>query len=673
MINLKNSFILASTKFKTRKIRLIVSVIISSLMFAVIIFAIMIFQGALVDSLHNFKSQGLTQRNVLQVSPSHLLNNNYQELYEINSKSTIYQEINTIWQEETNRAFKIATDLKLDFKKDEIKNNLSPFEKTDGNTVVIANYDNLIIKKWLASKKNTIDVSAILDQKLKDPSIIKSSGYQLSTSANSFLFRESYNYTTTNDKNSSKQQFMIRDDAKPKEIEPLNTFKVMPNQVIDVFMLPNKKWQSSSNRIPVILPANIIESFLKLDKLKNKSSKEEVIKRNQEIIDKANGFTFKQCFYNQPAINLLNQAEQYKMALEYDNQHRTEADFVSRVQGIQERYQMPDTKACQLPKLLQDIRSQSEKDLVNKQTAYQEKLSGVSQKPLAREFEFEIVGVSPPVNHGNAGLTGSIINLILSYPDLNATIPKQQFEQLKNKNDFLDVFEEAKSVHQQSLVKINNKTFSAFNFVEFKNTKDAKNFYENNDCLAFVHKQNQQADYKEISKMCQKDRPFRITSYGNKMMEIENMTEFFWKAIKVVGLIVSIIAIIIMSGTVGRMMADNRRETAVFRAIGFKRIDIANIYYLYTFFICLMIIASSLLIAFIPAILLEAKVGPGLTSSALYYFNAKDLSLKATLIGFNKEMLLAVAGMIIVVGFISVSLPLALSIRRNPIKDMREE
>jgi len=128
-----------------------------------------------------------------------------------------------------------------------------------------------------------------------------------------------------------------------------------------------------------------------------------------------------------------------------------------------------------------------------------------------------------------------------------------------------------------------------------------------------------------------------------------------------------------MIGTIGKIIADNRKETSVFRAVGAKRHEIAQIYLLYTGILATLSFLVALVIGLGVAIYAEAAYSPGLSVQAALAFNSSDLHKTFHLITFNALDLLKILGFALLVSLVSSSVPIAHNLSRNPIKDMREE
>lgn len=79
---------------------------------------------------------------------------------------------------------------------------------------------------------------------------------------------------------------------------------------------------------------------------------------------------------------------------------------------------------------------------------------------------------------------------------------------------------------------------------------------------------------------------------------------------------VVLLAAVIMWITVGRAIADGRHETATFRAIGFKRGDIATVYILYTVILFILVAIFAAGIGYLGAYIANRQLAPLLTTQA---------------------------------------------------------
>jgi ABC-type antimicrobial peptide transport system permease subunit len=125
--------------------------------------------------------------------------------------------------------------------------------------------------------------------------------------------------------------------------------------------------------------------------------------------------------------------------------------------------------------------------------------------------------------------------------------------------------------------------------------------------------------------------------------------------------------------TIGRTITDGRHETAVFRAIGFKRIDISLVYIIYTVMLSIFVAILAGLIGLVGAYFVDTIYSPQLTAQAQYAFGGLDLSKEFSLIGFNAEQLCIIIAACLLTGALSMIIPLIRNVRRSPIRDMRDD
>jgi ABC-type antimicrobial peptide transport system permease subunit len=136
---------------------------------------------------------------------------------------------------------------------------------------------------------------------------------------------------------------------------------------------------------------------------------------------------------------------------------------------------------------------------------------------------------------------------------------------------------------------------------------------------------------------------------------------------------VSLVAIIILSGMIGRTIADGRKESAVFRAIGARRGDIARIYSTYTLLLSLRIVLFAAFFGIVSALALNMMLWHDATIGAQLAFGASNPKLEFHFIGFGSWYLPIIVAVIIGVGLLAMVIPLLRNSRRSPINDMRDD
>ena len=241
------------------------------------------------------------------------------------------------------------------------------------------------------------------------------------------------------------------------------------------------------------------------------------------------------------------------------------------------------------------------------------------------------------------------------------------FLKLENHENIQKMFLGPKFIGKENKIVVDEGALPHF-FFEYKSAEAAKKVIDG------LHCGEEPELYEGTVKNCKKLKSgFRLYTFGSRAVDLIAIKEVFNKVIMIAGGIMAGISVIIMMGTIGRVIGDGRRETAVFRAIGFKRLDIMAVYLNYGLILSLVVVGFAFLLSVIAAQIVNLKFASSLTAQAAWIYNLQDHSLKFDLVGLNWPVIGIIAGAIVLVGLISTLLPLIFNIRRNPIRDMREE
>jgi hypothetical protein len=198
-------------------------------------------------------------------------------------------------------------------------------------------------------------------------------------------------------------------------------------------------------------------------------------------------------------------------------------------------------------------------------------------------------------------------------------------------------------------------------FVEFASASDAQKFIDEQGCTV------------QYDNSCKPiGRPYQASLAFSNSAALDDMQNMFkkWSVYVMIGVVT--LAALIMWITIGRTIVDGRHETAVFRAIGFKRIDIVLVYMLYAIILSTLVAVFAGIIGFTGAYILDNQFAPQLTAQAQYGFGAISSNNSIRLVGIDLQQILFILLACILTGLLSVVPPLVRNIRRSPISDMRE-
>lgn len=120
-------------------------------------------------------------------------------------------------------------------------------------------------------------------------------------------------------------------------------------------------------------------------------------------------------------------------------------------------------------------------------------------------------------------------------------------------------------------------------------------------------------------------------------------------------------------------MIENRKETAVYRAMGAKRRDVASVYIVYILLVALQIAVVSVIIGVSVAFAVDYSFGQSLTDTAVVAFGIVDDAPRFSLFSLSSPLLLVVVGSVFVISLIASIQPLIRNALRPPIHDMRDE
>lgn len=650
MIRLTDAALLAYTKLRARKVRLIVTVVISSLLFGVLALGSFVFRGV-VNSTESFAQEGFGKRYILSAESS--------GGGRFSDDKTVLERAIALQKNEIAR------------KKIEAKRIGIEYDATTERLVYQDTGGPSGKEKYL-DQTHPLAVKAINEYLIAHPEPGLSELQKLSAPYGAKNFYESR--YIAGDTGSSKLK--VLKDGK-ESFEENNQQKFNPfSQGLDSF---TSSWSllsadllktftldgtvpevSKDGVLPIVVPYSAVEQLLKLKPLPASASANARLERLKEVRARAGSVEFGVCSRNASSTDLINQALTSKRELE-QNKGNKNYEKPSLI------YDTP-TEPCGAARIIRDIRTNDEKVMAAKWDSFRQ-LFG-QEVPAQSILRFRVVGVAPdPPGFNAAFLDGLISSILTSNIGVNWYTP---LEARKANPVLQNLFPD-----QQS-----NGRANSF-YVELPTAESAKQMLDGASCdlsaLSGIPGPNSEGPPPaaqitgQVDDCAKNGKPFYLLPYGSSSLAINELQKVFGKVFKIAALVVTVIAAIILMGTLGRIIADARRETAVFRAIGAKRLDIAQVYITYALVIALMIGLCAILSGFGLSQIAQSKWGAEFTIKALVAYNARDLTRQFHLYAWSSHDLLYIMLAAVSAGLISTILPLLRNLRRNPIRDMRDE
>lgn len=368
-----------------------------------------------------------------------------------------------------------------------------------------------------------------------------------------------------------------------------------------------------------------------------------------DVQQKLNGYTYQVCTRNSTEQAMLNKIQQ-----DYaDTQnHRDDKNYTAP--ALQYGY---PTSPCGDIVTTQDTRSAAEKKAADVLVQNQKKLG--TYVPAAHYLTtFQIVGFMHPQPYSNAtaSVTSYLQNLLSPQAfSISAMVPRQMYDTLP---DDLKFSGGALTTDGPSVADMQPSQLSP-HVLEFKTVAKARAFLDTETCPS------------SSSDTCKK--LYTAAPYGSNYLILDEIGKLFQRVIGIALPVLLGLAFVIVWFTVSRIMADSRRETAVYRAMGAARSDILGIYVTYVLLVAFRIAITSLILGIGMAYVVDVTYGTQLTNITLSSFGIVSSDLRFSLFDITSPLVWATIPMIFIVSLLASVQPLVRSVIRPPIRDMREE
>ncbi len=656
MIGFFDALTLARTKLRTKRILLITTITVAALLFGVIIAGIVVVTGA-SNSAESYLKSSLGNRYLVQVDPvvpmdvTGFIGRNtvpddttkakllaLQDAYLSQQKALAAQygvrfDASTIAQIITPSPFGIKTS----------NGQLQQVINTDSPVWSI--YVKQLKTAWLKTANNTLS-----DLKQAAGTYGATEYYQNSAAQLNYLNAQ---YIEGGKEDIAKYgQSPAYDSSNPAASAiQSSAYNFTDQSLIQRYLLPKNAKRQNSTAIPAVVT---VQEAVKLfgDKLgikKEPSDAAGQITWMKNFQNQINGQTYQVCYRSQGELNLIQQIMQQTVdAGTATKDHPYTPPALT--------YNLPDS-TCGDITVKEDTRTAAEKKADTNTEAYQ-KANGTYQSLSHQLLTFQIVGVMPIGRYVSSNYTDipSFVNGLLSPNFLSiAFIPNQLYNQLPSGAQHKDVL--------QTYVNSNDRAFAdagiADTVIAFSSPEQAQAFINADTC------------YQGATDSCGK--PWTSNLYGSNYLLINSFSHFIASIARIALPIALVLAIVIIWITMARVITDSRRETAVFRALGAKRGDIIGVYLFYSLMVALWIVLIALLIGAVGATVIEVLYGSQVTNYAKVAYGVFDQLQPFTFIGIDVSLLGLVIAAILIISLVAVLPPLLRNIRRNPIRDMRDE
>lgn len=634
MLRILDASKLALTKLRTRKIRLAVTIIVAGLLFGVVVFGLTVLRASMA-SIGRFSRDTMSTRYLLAYS-NH--NKDQSELF-YNTPQDAKDRILALHKQHIADKKAAAKALGVEYD-----------EKSEEEPIMKINQDDSG-----SLNRNSWAVKTFLRQYTDEKNPLKPE--RIDAAAKRFGSSVTYRIQNVGGRNGSldvmiggREDFQRNKEAVP---EQLNEFvsaagyqEILDESLLNYYFLPHRA-HAASNEIPVFISYNDAAVLLGKKPLPTTAQPQQHIERIRELRNEAGNITIQVCYRNNASSHLIQQAlDQQRTAA---NKPKNEFDVKPSIE-----YALPAADSCGGAIVKKDNRSASEKMADEKLQKFNQQFSTENITPQQAKLTYRVVGLLPDTAYGD-DLKSKLAGALNANMPSRWIIPKQTFEAGAAKTYLPNIL----TTERQEL----SGGLSDTTIYEFIDAEHARAFYHATMC-------NVQPKDKDlcVDGVSNFTRPFGSNSLVIEELQ-QQLTPILWYSLLgVIG-----VAAFILMLTISRTVADSRKESAIFRALGATRLDIAQIYVMYTLLLAGLIALFAIVAGLIGAGVIDVLYSADFSTAARYIIMPRDLNTTFQLFTFDPLIIALAAVSIVAAALIGSILPLVRNTRRNPMKDMRDE
>ncbi len=634
MLRILDASKLALTKLRTRKIRLAVTIIVAGLLFGVVVFGLTVLRASMA-SIGRFSRDTMSTRYLLAYS-NH--NKDQSELF-YNTPQDAKDRILALHKQHIADKKAAAKALGVEYD-----------EKSEEEPIMKINQDDSG-----SLNRNSWAVKTFLRQYTDEKNPLKPE--RIDAAAKRFGSSVTYRIQNVGGRDGSldvmiggREDFQRNKEAVP---EQLNEFvsaagyqEILDESLLNYYFLPHRA-HATSNEIPVFISYNDAAVLLGKKPLPTTAQPQQHIERIRELRNEAGNITIQVCYRNNASSHLIQQAlDQQRTAA---NKPKNEFDVKPSIE-----YALPAADSCGGAIVKKDNRSASEKMADEKLQKFNQQFSTENITPQQAKLTYRVVGLLPDTAYGD-DLKSKLAGALNANMPSRWIIPKQTFEAGAAKTYLPNIL----TTERQEL----SGGLSDTTIYEFIDAEHARAFYHATMC-------NVQPKDKDlcVDGVSNFTRPFGSNSLVIEELQ-QQLTPILWYSLLgVIG-----VAAFILMLTISRTVADSRKESAIFRALGATRLDIAQIYVMYTLLLAGLIALFAIVAGLIGAGVIDVLYSADFSTAARYIIMPRDLNTTFQLFTFDPLIIALAAVSIVAAALIGSILPLVRNTRRNPMKDMRDE
>ena len=657
MLRITDSLRLAGTKLRVRRIRLSITVVMSGLLFAALLAGLTMLMGA-QRSIEEFDRGSLNSRYLMAqtaIRPNNI---------EFTSNLTARAEAERTQMIKDKQALAARLGLPYDPKSE------PPIMQSFPDSPPYPNNQSVIVQRLIRQEtaklpRLTADAQW---QFARTQGAVRQFSIQ-SIAANGMLNYMERGLESFDDKRQQNNQPTPLEEFK----QQFGSITTIDQSLLGGYLLANAS--AKPNEIPLIIRYQDAEALLGLKPLDKNASNDTQLARLKELRQKAGRMTFSACYRNPASQELLQTAKQQIQAAA-NQAKKPSADYVKP----DREYAMPSTDSCAAPAVVKDNRSAEAKRTEANQRYFDQTFGSAQPEPAQAKFTFRVVGLMPDGIEAAQSDIGSFLQQFLS--------TRLSYTWIMPRGSMTTA---AQTALESTIQTANNDQGNAnreetLAIYEFSDPNKARSYLAAASCGEGTSGGTggtdlfAQPEPVEASKAQKSNKSICLPHYvvfasptgSNSLVNYDAMERLkpiiMWTFIGV-----TIIAAFILLIIISRTIADSRKESAVFRALGATRLDISQIYFVYTMIVALLTALFSITAGLVVVYIADNLLASQITATLRIAMTPKDLATTFHFWTIDWMVISAVALSIIAAAVLACLMPLIRNTRRNPIKDMRDE
>lgn len=657
MLRITDSLRLAGTKLRVRRIRLSITVVVSGLLFAALLAGLTMLMGA-QRSVEEFDRGSLNSRYL--VAQTAIRPNNI----EFTSNLTARAEAERTQMIKDKQALAARLGLPYDPKSE------PPIMQSFPDSPPYPNNQSVIVQRLIRQEtaklpRLTADAQW---QFARTRGAVRQFSIQ-SIAANGMLNYMERGIESFDDKRQQNNQPTPLEEFK----QQFGSITAIDQSLLGGYLLTGANTKPSE--VPLIIRYQDAEALLGLKPLDKNANNDAQLSRLKELRQKARQLTFSACYRNPASQELLQTAKQQIQAAA-NQAKKPSADYVKP----DREYAMPSADSCAAPTVIKDNRSTETKRTEANQRYFDQTFGSAQPEPTQAKFTFRVVGLMPDGIEAAQSDIGSFLQQFLS--------ARLSYTWIMPRGSMTTA---AQTALESTIQTANNDQGGAnrdetLAIYEFSDPNKARSYLaaascgEGNSGGTEITDLSAQPEPAEVSKTQKSNKSICLPHYvvfasptgSNSLVNYDAMERLkpiiMWTFIGV-----TIIAAFILLIIISRTIADSRKESAVFRALGATRLDISQIYFVYTMIVALLTALFSIAAGLIVVYIADNVFASQITATLRIAMTPKDLTTTFHFWTIDWMIIGAVALSIIAAAVLACLIPLIRNTRRSPIKDMRDE